>query len=488
MKKPLTLIASAAGIIILGATASCGGGASDGVGGAGIQLNALEPRTIGPSSVDSAPLPGPGQVVSQLLDAAVGGLPYASTSAAGGTYVGKTNSIGQFLAYPGGVTSFQIGSVNLGNWHEPAITEGGGGSVVQLSGLDYGQSSCASPDANSTARILSSLNSTGNSYQQLIPTSATLRGCPSTADFFVQNGLSTSAAQASAHISQTESRVEVQRKIAAALFSIPLSDIDAASVGANYTYNDYGANPEDEKTCTGYANGHAGVDFQTKDVAGSLTADRDVYFLTDGKVLKTDSTNGRVIVSAKIAVNSATEDVKIGYLHLRTINVVEGVSYRKGEKLGIQGNLGLGLKSTDTTSQEHVHVEIRSADAPTGAACGANPKDRIGTLDPLQYFAAIVSESSAGTPTATSLTFSRSPIAKLVVTFSIDMQPTFFTTGNYVPAINREGIWTDPRTFTIEFSSFTPGGAITLKAEGFVATQSAGGLPLAADVVFKFPG
>ncbi|WP_284447244.1 M23 family metallopeptidase [Fluviibacter phosphoraccumulans] len=372
------------------AMASCGGGDE-----AELPAALSEPNSIAASPVDSTLTPSQGQVVSQLIDATVEGLSYTSTSGAGSTYQGKTNSIGQFITYPGGTTAFQVGSVNVGNWYEPTSTGAGGGSIVRLPSLSYGQTACASLDANSTARILMGLNASGSLYKLLIPSTASLTGCPASTNFFTQNGIATTTAQAATHLSQTESRVDIQKKIASLLFNIPLADIDKASVGANYSYNDYGANADGESTCAGYANGHAGVDFQTKDVASTSTADRDVYFLTDGKVLKTDSANGRVIVSAAISVNGVTEDVKIGYLHLRSISVQEGTTYKKGEKLGVQGNLGLGLKASDTTTQEHVHVEIRNSTAPTGAACGANPKDKVGTLDPLLYFTSIVGGSTS---------------------------------------------------------------------------------------------
>lgn len=369
---------------------ACGGGSEQD------STSDSTPKTIGGSTVDAVLVPADGQVVSQLIDAAVEGLPYRSTSGVGSTIEGRTNALGQFITYPGGSTSFQIGSVNLGNWYEPSTAAGaGGGTIVQLPWLSYGQSTCSSPDAVSTARILLGLNSLSTQYQLQIPSTALLNSCPiAGGTFFEQNGIFTTTEQATKHLQQTENRVDVQRKIAAALFGISLSDIDSAVIGANYSYNDYGANAEGETTCTGYANGHAGVDFQTKDVAGSSTADRDVYFLTDGTVLKTDAANGRVIVSANIAVNNVDESVKIGYLHLRSTSVVEGQTYKKGEKLGVQGNLGLGLKSSDTTTQEHVHVEIRSSSAPTGAACGASPKNKVGALDPLVYFTSIVGGAS----------------------------------------------------------------------------------------------
>ena len=191
------------------------------------------------------------------------------------------------------------------------------------------------------------------------------------------------------------SRSVVQRQIAALLFNIPLADIDKELVGANYDYNNVGEDPEAETTCTGYAGGHAGTDMQTRDVEGLATADRDVSSLTGGEVLSTDTANGRVIVGATIALGPVSEEVKIGYLHLRSVAVNRGDKIAKGARLGVQGNLGLGLEAADTTTREHVHVEVRAAAAPNGPACGAAPRDangnaRLGALDPQKYFAAIV--------------------------------------------------------------------------------------------------
>lgn len=95
--------------------------------------------------------------------------------------------------------------------------------------------------------------------------------------------------------------------------------------------------------------------------------------------------------------------------------------------------------------------------------------------------------ASSGGPTITSMSFSASPTPQLVVNFSEPMAATFYTTGSYVPA---SSVWETSTRFVITFSSYSPGGFITLKAptaadpRGFV---SAGGTGMSADVSFQFP-
>lgn len=84
-------------------------------------------------------------------------------------------------------------------------------------------------------------------------------------------------------------------------------------------------------------------------------------------------------------------------------------------------------------------------------------------------------------PNVTNLNFVSAVPPRLEVTFDQPMKPTYGTTGNYVPS---SSVWESTTKFVITFSSFTPGGAITLVAGNFV---SAAGLPLAADVTYKFP-
>lgn len=193
----------------------------------------------------------------------------------------------------------------------------------------------------------------------------------------------------------SDARRHLHQQVGALLFDISLADIDNATTGVNYDYNYFGEGAEVETSCTGYAGGHAGTDLQTKDVEGSVTADRNVFSLTGGDVLSTDAANGRVFMRSAMAFDGTTDMVKIGYLHLRTLAVRTGDTLAPGAKFGVQGNLGLGLNAADTTTREHVHVEIRADAAPTGAACGAAPKGANGhatfaALDPQKYFAAIV--------------------------------------------------------------------------------------------------
>jgi murein DD-endopeptidase MepM/ murein hydrolase activator NlpD len=196
-------------------------------------------------------------------------------------------------------------------------------------------------------------------------------------------------------------RTATQRKIAALLFGIALADIDEPHIGANYDYNHFGEDPEPENTCDGYAGGHAGTDMQTKDVEGVSTADRQVFSLTGGEVVGVDVANGRVFIKTTVGMlrereleARKTETVQLGYFHLRQIFVKPGDTTAAGTPLGIQGNLGLGLATSDTTTREHVHVEVRAGNASVGAACGAAPRDgtgsaKNGALDPQRYFEAI---------------------------------------------------------------------------------------------------
>mgnify|MGYP006910983594 CR=1 FL=1 len=94
---------------------------------------------------------------------------------------------------------------------------------------------------------------------------------------------------------------------------------------------------------------------------------------------------------------------------------------------------------------------------------------------------------SSGPPSVTSLNFIATTPARLEVNFSQPMNPTYFTTGSYVPT---SSVWETTPTFVITFSSYTPGGTITLKAptatdpRGF---KSASGTGMEADAIFQFP-
>jgi len=84
-------------------------------------------------------------------------------------------------------------------------------------------------------------------------------------------------------------------------------------------------------------------------------------------------------------------------------------------------------------------------------------------------------------PVATNLNFVSTVPPRLEVTFDRPMQPTYGTTGNYVPA---SSVWESSTKFVITFSSFTPGGSITLRAGSFISTT---GAPMASDVTYQFP-
>lgn len=82
------------------------------------------------------------------------------------------------------------------------------------------------------------------------------------------------------------------------------------------------------------------------------------------------------------------------------------------------------------------------------------------------------------------MTYVPGAVPRLEVDFDTDMQPLYYTTGNYVPLPGKEGYWPTPRKFVIEFQSVIPGGKITLNASGF---RSLLGGALLEDKVFTFP-
>jgi len=84
----------------------------------------------------------------------------------------------------------------------------------------------------------------------------------------------------------------------------------------------------------------------------------------------------------------------------------------------------------------------------------------------------------------TAMTYVPGAVPRLEVDFDTDMQPLYYTTGNYVPLPGKEGYWPTPRKFVIEFQSVIPGGKITLNASGF---RSLLGGALLEDKVFTFP-
>lgn len=144
------------------------------------------------------------------------------------------------------------------------------------------------------------------------------------------------------------------------LFSVPLEKADEASEGINYDYNTWGSPwAEKDGLCQGYDGGHSGIDFQTKDVAGSLTATRNFYSITTGIVVSDGGDDFNTI-----AVYDESKNITALYLHADTVDVIEGDNVQVGDVLGVQGSEGAG-------TAEHVHFEMRSGRR-TGSACGAS--------------------------------------------------------------------------------------------------------------------
>lgn len=166
------------------------------------------------------------------------------------------------------------------------------------------------------------------------------------------------------------SRAQALRYLAAQLFNTTMISVDDPSLGINYTYNDWGANPGN--ICNGYDGGHSGVDLQTKDAAGAATADRDFYSLTAGEVISAGGDDYNTI-----AIYDSGDDKTTLYIHGRDVYVNIGDTVEPGDKLGEQGNLGLGY--ANATTAEHVHVEVREGYR-TGSACGAST-----TINPVDY-------------------------------------------------------------------------------------------------------
>ena len=149
--------------------------------------------------------------------------------------------------------------------------------------------------------------------------------------------------------------------IASYLFGIPLEEIDEATTGpgtggVNYDYNTWGVDASG--TCDGYENGHAGLDIQSKDVAGSLTTDRTFYAISEGEVIEAGTDSYHSII-----IYDATLDITTLYLHVRSVDVTVGDVIEVGEALGVQGDTG-------AAGSEHVHLEVRDGEQ-YSPACGA---------------------------------------------------------------------------------------------------------------------
>lgn len=176
--------------------------------------------------------------------------------------------------------------------------------------------------------------------------------------------------------------------IATALFGFA---IEADSL--NYEYNVYKNCPKEELDflkdcdfdnkdagCDGYRGGHAGWDVQTKSVVGEKSKNVVFCSLTSGEVTATDTTHGM------IAVYNADEKKTVVYLHAREIFVDTETkkNVEVGTALGIQGNRTPRIARSDTTTAEHVHVEVQNGWSKL-PSCGASELvDRPG-IDPIVY-------------------------------------------------------------------------------------------------------
>lgn len=153
--------------------------------------------------------------------------------------------------------------------------------------------------------------------------------------------------------------------LASRLFNVPLEEIDKSRTGLNYNYNTWKKSLKGYGgSCDGYVGGHSGIDIQTKDVAGHLTADREFYSVSSGTVI--NSGTGKFNT---ISIYNSQQNKSYIYLHAREVSVNTGDIVSVGDELGIQGSAGVG-------SAEHVHFEVRNG-RKTNGACGAST-----TIDP----------------------------------------------------------------------------------------------------------
>lgn len=182
--------------------------------------------------------------------------------------------------------------------------------------------------------------------------------------------------------------VDKKALIATALFGFAIE-----ADGLNYEYNVYKNCPIDELDfledcksdnkdagCDGYRGGHSGWDIQTKSVALEETANETFCSLTSGEVIATSEANGM------IAVYDAAKKKTVVYLHARKIFVDTATKkdVEVGTPLGIQGNRTPRIAPSDTTTAEHVHVEVQNGRSEL-PSCGAGELvDRPG-IDPIEY-------------------------------------------------------------------------------------------------------
>lgn len=131
-------------------------------------------------------------------------------------------------------------------------------------------------------------------------------------------------------------------------------------------YNDFGARGEGQ-TCSGV---HYGWDLQTASVVKMASDEEPFFSLTRGTVVKIDDSVGGIRVWG-----GEEHDATVIYLHARSIEVKVDDPVDVGQRLGVQGNVGLQDKHWDDGSitvaekhyydehpysySEHVHVELR---------------------------------------------------------------------------------------------------------------------------------
>lgn len=189
-----------------------------------------------------------------------------------------------------------------------------------------------------------------------------------------------------------------KNKLAEVLFDLEEGSADAET---HHDYNDYG--DHHNKTINGirYIGGHAGWDVQTKNVAGTNTANEPFHSLTTGRVIRADE--GTFKQSSVIAVYNEMDKTTVLYLHAREVDVYEGQLVAVGSPLGIQGNTGLGTKESDINTAEHVHIEVQSGWS-TNPSWGTEDKGDENrkvypVIDPIPYlYEALQSHAVPGDP------------------------------------------------------------------------------------------
>ena len=183
-------------------------------------------------------------------------------------------------------------------------------------------------------------------------------------------------------------RTQVRKTLAAKTFLLDESRIDSL---VNYSYNDWGQGHDCGKG--GYHGGHAGIDYQTKSVASTSTADEPIYSVSSGTFVgyRTHVWGITAIIRSKIraADSTADKDYYFHYLHLRSevTGLRAGDDIAAGQKIGVQGS----LTPDRPNNAEHVHLEIALRELEFGR--GAHPEmctsATDATLDPYPVLAGL---------------------------------------------------------------------------------------------------